>query len=52
MELELKYISSGRVFGSIDFIKVETSDEGCASEAKKVIASKIFDEINFLALKA
>ena len=52
IELELKYISSGRVFKSVDFTKVENPDVGCASEAKKVITSKILVKIDFLALEA
>ena len=49
IELELKYISSGRVSGSIDFIEVENPNKGCASEVKKMIIWKKIVKVNFWA---
>ena len=52
IELELKYISSGRVSGSIDFIEVENPDKGSTPELEKVIILKILVKVDFRAPEA
>ena len=42
----MKYISSDRVFGSIDFIKVENPDEVLTLELKKVMIKKFLMNVD------